>query len=109
MPSFKLYQQFSPIRLGEQDDEGNDMHAANLIPCGTITAPNGEAALAHAKTLTRFSQRSKSSLMRYPIVEELPPLFPPDFSYSPPLETICVSCGGKHVGSCPMNACKETA
>ena len=71
MPSFKVYQQFTPIRMGEQDDEGNDMHAANLIPCGTIEAPNGDAALAHARLLTRFSQRSKSSLMRWPIVEEI--------------------------------------
>jgi len=33
------------------------------------------------------------------------PLVP--FSYSPPIETICTSCGGKHVGPCPMNACRR--
>ena len=107
MPSFKLFQQWVPIRLGVRDENGDELHEANLMPCGTIEAPNGEAALDQARQLTRFSQRSKSSLMRWPIVEEVAPLFPPDFSYSPPLETICTSCGGKHVGSCPMNACKE--
>ena len=29
------------------------------------------------------------------------------FSYSPTIETICSSCGGKHVGRCPLNACHE--
>lgn len=34
-----------------------------------------------------------------------PPCQP--ISYRPPLEKVCRTCGGKHVGSCPFNACNE--
>ncbi len=32
----------------------------------------------------------------------------PSTTYRPPLETICTSCGGKHVGACSMNACNTS-
>ena len=34
-------------------------------------------------------------------------LIAPRTEYRPPIETICTSCGGKSVGPCPMNACKN--
>ena len=72
MPLFQMFFQFPPITLRERDENGDELNVARLVPCGTIEAPNGDAALAKAKTLTRFSQRSKSSLMHYPIIEKVP-------------------------------------
>ena len=71
MSRFSIYQQFPPIRLGEQDRDGNDLHAANLIHVGTIEAKDGNAALAACREMTRFKNRSRSSLMRWPIVEDV--------------------------------------
>ena len=28
-------------------------------------------------------------------------------SYCPPIETVCKTCGGKHVGQCSLNACSD--
>ena len=67
--TFAVYQQFPPIRLGEQDRDGNDLHAANLIHVGTIEEKDSQAALAACHEMTRFKNRSRSSLMRWPIVE----------------------------------------
>ena len=67
--TFAVYQQFPPIRLGEQDRDGNDLHAANLIHVGTLEAKDEQAALAACHEMTRFKNRSRLSLMRWPIVE----------------------------------------
>ena len=29
------------------------------------------------------------------------------FSYRPEIESVCRHCGGKHVGSCSLNACND--
>ena len=71
---FRLYQQFTPTALPTQSYDGTEeemQYAANLIPCGTIEAPDGEAALRLARELSRFKGRSRSTLLAFPIVEEL--------------------------------------
>lgn len=70
MMDFYVFQQFTPIRLNEKDAEGNDLHAANLIRVGRVKASDGAAALSECRGWSRFNQRSRTSLMHYPIVEE---------------------------------------
>ena len=68
MPRFALYQQFPPRALpseGEQEQE----YAANLIHVGDIEAPDGNAALRLARRQSRFKERSRSTLLAFPIVE----------------------------------------
>ena len=83
MPRFSIYQQFPPIRLGEQDRYGNDLHAANLLKVGTIEAKDAQAALAACHEMTRFKLRSRSSLMRWPIVEDADGRRPATPDYEP--------------------------
>lgn len=70
MTEFSVFQQFPPTRIGETNEDGDEWHAANLLRVGTVAARNGDEALSVAKTWTRFSQRSKASLLRWPIVEQ---------------------------------------
>ena len=69
MPRFRLYQQFLPILISAEGDQED--YAANLIACGEIEAKNGDAALKLARELSRFKDRSKATLLAFPIVKEL--------------------------------------
>jgi hypothetical protein len=71
MSRFAIFQQFPPLRLGETDAEGNDLHAANLLRVGEVNAPSGAAALAIARSWSRFAGRSRSSLLAFPVVEAI--------------------------------------
>ena len=70
MALFHIFQQFPPIRLGVKDQDGNDLHSANLLHVGEIEAKDWQAALDACQEMTRFKLRSRSSLMRWPIVED---------------------------------------
>ena len=71
IPTFDVYQQFPPVRTGETDAEGNDLYSANLLHVGEIQEKDAQAALDACRKMTRFKLRSRSSLMRWPIVEDV--------------------------------------
>lgn len=68
--TYDVYQQFPPIRLGEKDENGEDLYAINLLRVGQVDARDGAEALNTVRQWTRFRLRSRSTLMRYPIVED---------------------------------------
>ena len=70
--TFRVFQQFPPTRIGEKNEDGDDLHAANLLYVGEVEAKDEIAALQLARQWTRFSGRSRSSLMGYPIVGAVP-------------------------------------
>lgn len=66
---FDVFQQLPPKKNGEVEADGTEWHDAVLVPVGTVEAHSDVAAIALARTWPRFSQRSKSTLMAFPIVE----------------------------------------
>lgn len=72
MTIFNIYQQMDPIRVGRDGNE--DIFAAHLFRCGSVEAKDEDAALAIARTWSRFTLFRKCKLAGFPMVERDEPL-----------------------------------
>ena len=72
LKTFSVFQQMEPRRA--EDDEFGAVWEANLMPVGTVEAKDEIAALQIARQWTRFSGRSRSSLMGHPIIGAVQPV-----------------------------------
>ena len=70
MSTFNVFQQFAPTRIGEQDENEEELYAINLIPVGRVEARDFESAIREAKGWSRFGFKL-GGLGRFPIVEEI--------------------------------------
>jgi hypothetical protein len=68
MKTYELFQQLYPRCIG-QDDKGDDVYEARVIPVGELQACNTTDALALARRMPVFLKGQQ--LARFPIIKEI--------------------------------------